>query len=268
MTPLLKEDSWSLFCVHAFRSPSNVPSELKALTQSMAEECQALPLALKDPEEKEWKGLSALGVNFHPVNRRNRDLIIASIPWDPATSSNIPLVGDWISKKEAGQTAPSEWVYQVLGTTQNTANVLEFRRFSRAGRIQATDPHNIIIPLEGYEPIRVLAQDSHGATFRLAKDLPLLGKKPPIYWIFEPGFISDLQWDPGDWHWQQTRNMGDAPFFGYSSKRGYQNARKTQHSLGIINFIQNLNLWNSMTAQVVARMWHNARPPKLGHLSS
>jgi disease resistance protein RPS2 len=47
MTPLLKEDSWRLFCVHAFRSPSNVPSELKALAQSMAEECQGLPLALK-----------------------------------------------------------------------------------------------------------------------------------------------------------------------------------------------------------------------------
>jgi hypothetical protein len=47
MTPLLKEDSWSLFCVHAFRLPSNVPSELKALAQSMAEECQGLPLALK-----------------------------------------------------------------------------------------------------------------------------------------------------------------------------------------------------------------------------
>ncbi len=31
MNPLLKEDSWSLFWVHAFRSPSNVPSELKAL---------------------------------------------------------------------------------------------------------------------------------------------------------------------------------------------------------------------------------------------
>jgi hypothetical protein len=27
------------------------------------------------------------------------------------------------------------------------------------------------------------------------------GKKPPIYWIFESGFISDLPWDPGDWHW-------------------------------------------------------------------
>ncbi|KAH8936860.1 hypothetical protein BDL97_17G107600 [Sphagnum fallax] len=47
MTPLLKEDSWRLFCVHAFRSPSNVPSELKELAQSMAEECEGLPLALK-----------------------------------------------------------------------------------------------------------------------------------------------------------------------------------------------------------------------------
>jgi disease resistance protein RPS2 len=47
MTRLSKEDSCSLFCVHAFRPPSNVPSELKALAQSMAEECQGLPLALK-----------------------------------------------------------------------------------------------------------------------------------------------------------------------------------------------------------------------------
>jgi Leucine-rich repeat (LRR) protein len=47
MAPLSKEDSWRLFCVHAFTPPSNVPCELKALAQSMAEECQGLPLALK-----------------------------------------------------------------------------------------------------------------------------------------------------------------------------------------------------------------------------
>ncbi|KAH8950326.1 hypothetical protein BDL97_10G079400 [Sphagnum fallax] len=47
MAPLSKEDSWSVFCVHAFRPPSHVPCELKALAQSMAEECQGLPLALK-----------------------------------------------------------------------------------------------------------------------------------------------------------------------------------------------------------------------------
>jgi hypothetical protein len=60
--------------------------------------------------------------------------------------------------------------------------------------------------------------------------------------------------------------MGDAPFFGYSSKRGYQNGRKTHHSPGIIDFIQNLSLQNSSTAQIVARMWHNACPCKVGAL--
>jgi hypothetical protein len=112
------------------------------------------------------------GVSFHPANKRNRDLIIASIPWDSATSNNVPSAGEWISKKEVGQTGPPQWVYQVVGTSQSTANVLEFRKISHTGRIQATGAHTITIPLEGYEPIRVLAQDKHGATFRLAKDPP------------------------------------------------------------------------------------------------
>jgi len=47
MTPLSKQDSWSLFCVHAFRSPSNVPCELEGLAWCMVDECQGLPLALK-----------------------------------------------------------------------------------------------------------------------------------------------------------------------------------------------------------------------------
>jgi hypothetical protein len=145
-----------------------------------------------DPEEKEWKGLSALGVSFHPSNRRNRDLIIVSIPSDPATSNNVPSAGKCISKKEAGQTGPPDWVYQVMEITQSTANVSEFRRISHTGHIQATSSHTITIPLKGYEPIRVLAQDNHRTTFKLAKDLPLPGKKPLLYWILGFGFISDL----------------------------------------------------------------------------
>ncbi len=60
--------------------------------------------------------------------------------------------------------------------------------------------------------------------------------------------------------------MGDAPFFGYSSKRGYQNARKSHRPPRIIEFIQGLNLRNSTTTQTVARIWHNARPRKVGAL--
>jgi hypothetical protein len=47
MTPLSKEDSWSLFCLHAFNRPSNIPDEIKKPAQAMAEKCEGLPLALK-----------------------------------------------------------------------------------------------------------------------------------------------------------------------------------------------------------------------------
>jgi hypothetical protein len=47
MTPLSKDDSWSLFCVHAFRQPCNISCEFKVFAQSVAEECEGLPSALK-----------------------------------------------------------------------------------------------------------------------------------------------------------------------------------------------------------------------------
>jgi hypothetical protein len=206
-------------------------------------------------------------VSFHPINRLNRNLIIDSNPWDPATANKKPVVGDWVSKKESDQTAPPEWVYQITDTTHASASAKEFKKLFSAGRIQATSSHDVIIPLEGYKPVRVFAQEGHGATLRLAKDVPPPRKRPPIYWIFESGFISDLPWDLGDWHWKQTGNMGDAPFFGYSAKRGYRNARRKQHTPSIITFVQHLNLRNSTVAQVIARMWHNARPHKVGALT-
>jgi len=61
--------------------------------------------------------------------------------------------------------------------------------------------------------------------------------------------------------------MGDAPFFGYSAKRGYRNAKQALHTPNISSFIQRLNLRNSTVAQVIARLWHNARPRKVGALT-
>jgi hypothetical protein len=206
-------------------------------------------------------------VSFHPINRLNRSLIIVSIPWDLAIASNKPVVGDWVGKKEAGRIASLEWVYQITDITHNTASAKEFKKSSNAGRIQATNLHNTTIPLEGYTSVRVFIQDGHGATLKLAEDVSPPGKKPPIYWIFESGFISDLPWDPGDLHWQQTGNMGDAPFFGYSAKRGYRNVRRKQHTPSIITFVRQLNLRNSTVVQIIARMWHNARPCKVGALT-
>ncbi len=60
--------------------------------------------------------------------------------------------------------------------------------------------------------------------------------------------------------------MGDSPFFGYFTKRGYWNARKPTQSANIYSFIQRLNLQNCTITQVMAKIWHNARPWKVGTL--
>jgi hypothetical protein len=220
-----------------------------------------------DSEKEDWKSLPALEMGSHPTNSSNRDLIISSIPWDPATARKNPEVGEWVGKREPDRTAPPTWVYQITETNHVTANAKEYKRTSSAGRIQATSPHDVTISLEGYRPVKVLTQEGYGATLKIAKDIPPPGKKPPIYWIFETGFIPKLEWDPGDWHWQQTGNIGDAPFFSYSANRGYRNAKKKHHIPSIITFVQSLSLRNSTVTQVIAKVWHNARPRKVGALT-
>lgn len=58
--------------------------------------------------------------------------------------------------------------------------------------------------------------------------------------------------------------MGDTPFFGYSTKRGYKNTKKATHTPNIHSFIQRFNLQNSTILQVIAKIWHNSRPRKVG----
>jgi hypothetical protein len=40
--------------------------------------------------------------------------------------------------------------------------------------------------------VRILSQESSGASLRIAKELKTPSKKTPIFWIFETGFIQDL----------------------------------------------------------------------------
>jgi hypothetical protein len=143
---------------------------------------------------------------------------------------------------------------------------LEFRRTSASGQLQAMSHQIHSLLHHNLSSVRVLSQERHGASLKVARDPPFVNQKNTTFWIFELGFIENLPWDPGEWHWKEIYPLGDVPFFGYTAKRGYRNAKGPSHSLGIIKFINDLNLKNSTTSQVVARIWHNARPRKVGTL--
>jgi hypothetical protein len=102
--------------------------------------------------------------------------------------------------------------------------------------------------------------------FKVARVPPAPGKKALIYWIYDISFIQNLPWDPGEWHWLPNPPLGDAPFFGYSAKRGYTNIRKSMQTSSMVIFLNNFNLRNTSTTQLTARIWHNTRPRKVGTL--
>jgi hypothetical protein len=142
---------------------------------------------------------------------------------------------------------------------------LEFRR-TASGQLRATSYQIHSLLHHNLSSVRVLLQERHGASLKVARDPPSINHKNTTFWIFESGFIKNLPWDPGEWHWKEIYPHDNMPFFGYTAKRGYRNAKGPAHSPGIIKFINDLDLRNSTTSQVVARIWHTARPRKVGTL--
>jgi hypothetical protein len=61
-------------------------------------------------------------MTYHTTNMNSKEIIIASIPWNPATYTNRFQVGDWISKKVFGNNIALAWVYHVTGVTPNTGH--------------------------------------------------------------------------------------------------------------------------------------------------
>jgi hypothetical protein len=175
-------------------------------------------------------------------------------------------VGDWIASPTSTTSNPPDWVYLVLAKNKDTAEVLEFKRSSPTGRIQLASNQAHTMSTANKWQVRVLVQENPKAHLKVARDPPAPSKKSQLFWIFESGFIQDLPWDPGEWRWQEQPPMGDAPFFGYTAKKGYNSICQPTQKSSMTNFLEELKLRNSSTAQLTARIWHNARPRKVGTL--
>jgi hypothetical protein len=153
---------------------------------------------------KDWKSLEALGLSYHPANRDAWETITNSIPWRPDDHVNQLKEGDWVTKPTPGSANAPDWVYMVFDSSPTTARVLEFKKTELNGHLQAPTCGPITIVLRHYCQVRVLLQDYPGSTFKIAREPPDPRNKHRIYWIFEAGFIHDLPWDPGEWHWAAT----------------------------------------------------------------
>jgi hypothetical protein len=115
-------------------------------------------------------------MTYHATNMNNREIIIASIPWNLTTYINRFQAGDWISKRNSENNTTLKWIYHVTMVTPNMMQAIEFQRVTPIGLIRVANSQVITLSLEGYHPIRVLFQKRHGAPYKVARELPSLTK--------------------------------------------------------------------------------------------
>jgi hypothetical protein len=75
-----------------------------------------------------WKSLHVLRMTYHATNRNIKEIIIVSIPWNPATYTNRFQARDWISKKVSENNTVLAWVYHVTRVNPNTVQAIEFQK--------------------------------------------------------------------------------------------------------------------------------------------
>lgn len=132
-------------------------------------------------EERDWKSLAKLGMSYHVFNRKCKEDIAASIPWRPDEHAKQPQPGEWIGTPNQNPTSPLDWVYLVLQSGRDTTEVIEYKRSTPGGRIQAMTHQNLQLATVSYRQVRILTQERPGSAFKVARDLPVPGKKPPLF---------------------------------------------------------------------------------------
>jgi hypothetical protein len=95
---------------------------------------------LWDPKGRAWKSLQALRMTYHATNKNNREIIIASIPWNPTTYTNRFQARDWIGKKVSENNTAPAWVSHVTEVTPNTVQAIEFQRVTPIGSSELQTP--------------------------------------------------------------------------------------------------------------------------------
>jgi hypothetical protein len=78
---------------------------------------------------------------------------------------------------------------------------IDFQRISHSGLIRTASSQEVSLSPESYRLVRVLMQERHEASPRVARELSAPIKATPLFWIFESGFIECLPWDLDEWHW-------------------------------------------------------------------
>ena len=88
-------------------------------------------------------------------------------------------------------------------------------------------------------------------------------QKDDTLWLFKNGYVMDLAWDFHEWHWGKTFNHAQAPFFCYTTKRGYTQEMSKHATTASANVtLTQQGLQTTYRNRIFKFMWHSTDLPK------
>jgi len=111
-------------------------------------------------------------MHFHASNRASKDIILESIPRRLDSFSSWAQPGDWVSNSAPRLGELLEWVYYVMDSLPDKVLALEFRRTFASGQFRATNYQIHSLLHHNLSSVRILSQERHGASLKVARDPP------------------------------------------------------------------------------------------------
>ncbi len=132
---------------------------------------------------------------------------------------HVFVVGDWVCQFEEYYSFGS---IIFLKYFQTLWVVLNIKRVSNTRKLEKSRPHDIQLLSTNLKLVGMLMQE-----VPLNSHVQILYPNMMCYSSFL-GCVERSSWDLGEWHWSPISFLGDVPFFGYSTKRGYLTNRSSK----------------------------------------
>ena len=187
--------------------------------------------------------------------------IISRIPWNPRRPLP-PAQGTWLSSNQPERPSTA---YHIIENKENPGllQALVFSIPTSRNRLTQQGEKPIAVPDRNLNFIRVVQWS------KLKKGFMSINPKKPVpdtdtVWLYEDGYVTDLPWDPGEWHWRKIGHLQESPFYAYSARRGYvQGIQCLKKRTTADSSLQEQGFHEIERKQIFSFLWHKTRPKNL-----
>ena len=185
--------------------------------------------------------------------------MVRSIPWEAAPMPTHSK-GQWIAAKEMDGSIQT--VYHLQSISPMEATIYRKSESEQLYLISREQP----VPARPMREVRVLRC---GGNKRAVLEYNPQDETEPdqTLWLWGKDWISNLEWDPREWHWRRAGILPVTSVMNYTTKRGYRIAmQQNTQPMPLDQKLEQEGYNSKARAKFFNRIWHPYLPRKVSSM--